>query len=224
MSKNPQNVTIYGYYSFPKETHREAVEWNQKSKYPAADTNKITPEFHMLVTQVQLDKLVKHIEDVFLPFVAARYKAGEKNNALDAKQIKKLTTALANADWEDQPPFLLIKPVPEKTAEMVPEAVASIKVNGLPGQDLVLKAIVNSEDELAVPDPDILQYPIIRGVQETVHNLHAGAVVAATINLYCYVASNLPGISGSASTVVYKSDGVQFGGGADIDEDEIFAD
>lgn len=224
MAKNPQNVTLHGYYSFPKETIKEAIEWNQKGRFPNPDTSKIAPEFHILVTQAQLDKLVGHIQDVFLPFVAEQHRAGEKRNALDPKQIARLNKALDEGDWEDQPPYLLIKPVHEKTAEMVPECVASIKVNGIPGRDLVLKAIVRSEDELAVPDEDILQYPIIKGINETVHQLEPGATVAATINLYSYVSGKLPGISGSAGTVVFKEEGVSFSGNADLDEDEIFAD
>lgn len=224
MAKNPKNITIYGYYSFPKETYKEAVEWNQKSDYPKPDVSKIAPEFHILVEKPQLEKLVKHLKDEYLPFVAQRHKAGETRDALDPAQVQRLEKWLDAEDWGAQPPYMPIKLVHDKTAEMVPEAMASIKVLGIPGKDLILKAIVNSEDELAVPDPDLLQFPVIKNLSETVHDMSAGCIVAATLNLYSFVSGKLPGISASASTVVFKSEGVAFGGGTDVDEDEIFID
>lgn len=224
MSKNPQNVTIYGYLSWPKFNYKEAVEWNQRSKFPNADVSKIRPEFHLLVKQAQLDKLVDHIKTVFLPFTETREKAGERGNALNAKQVAKLDAWLDAGDWEDQPPYMLIKPIDPKTAEQVPDAVASIKISGLPGQDISQMAIVQDESELAVPDPDILKFPVLKGIQETVHQLQPGAIAAATVNLYAFVTGNMPGVNGSASTAVFKEEGVRFGGSTDVDESEIFLD
>ena len=129
-----------------------------------------------------------------------------------------------DSDWEDQPPYIPIKPVDEKTLELAPEVVASIKVQGQASQDFTLKAIVNSEDELAVPDPDVLQFPIIKPISATVHNLYPGCYVAATLNLYTYLSGKMPGLSAGANVVIFKADGERFGGGTEIDEDEIFAD
>lgn len=224
MAKNEQNVTIYGRLSYPVFSHKAAVERNQKGKFPKDDPTKVAPEFHLLVEQAQLDKLVKHLEDVFIPYTVERSKAGEKRNALTQKEADRLLDWLANQDWELQPPYMPIKMVPEKTVDMAPEAVASIKVMGRQGEDLTLKAIVNEEDELVVPDSDILQFPIIKPLSATVHEMYGGCYVAATLNLYAFVSGKLPGISASAPTAVFKADGDRFGGSTEIDEDEIFAD
>jgi hypothetical protein len=102
--------------------------------------------------------------------------------------------------------------------------VATIKVIGTKGVDMELKAIVNSEDELLVPDPDLIQFPVIKPIGQTVHSMYPGAYVAATLNLYAYHNGKLPGFSAGASVAVFKADGERFGGGATIDEDEMFLD
>ena len=117
-----------------------------------------------------------------------------------------------------------MKPVPEKTQALAPEAVAMIKISGQRGLDIDLKAIVTSEDELNVPDPDQLAFPIVKPIGQTVHRMYGGCYVAATVNLYAFVSGKLPGFSASAGTAVFKADGDRFGGGVDVDEDEIFLD
>ena len=131
---------------------------------------------------------------------------------------------MVNSDWTEQPPYIPIKALSEKSAELAPEAVASLKVNGMRGQDLVLKAVVNSEDELVIPDENILAYPIIQPINRTVHELYPGSLAAATLNLYSFVSGKLPGFSASTGTVIFKADAERFGGGIAVDEDEIFAD
>lgn len=224
MAKNPATVTIYGRLSYPVFKHADAVARNASSMYPQSDPNRVAPEFNLLVEQPQLDKLVKHIKDVFLPYCAAQAAAGEKRNAIEPKAMKKLLALFDSEDWEEQPPYIPIKVVGEKTAKLAPEAVASVKVKGQNGMDMVLKAIVNDEDELAVPDPDLLTFPVIRPIEQTVHNLYGGSVAAATLNLYAFMASGMPGITASAGTVVFKADADAFGGGTAIDEEEIFMD
>ena len=105
-----------------------------------------------------------------------------------------------------------------------PEAVATVKVIGSKGQDIELKAIVNGDDELLVPDPDLLAFPVIKPIGQTVHSMYPGAYVAATLNLYAYHNGKHPGFSAGANVAVFKTDGDRFGGGVTVDEDEIFAD
>lgn len=83
----------------------------------------------------------------------------------------------------EQPPYIPIKALSEKSAELAPEAVASLKVNGMRGQDLVLKAVVNSEDELVIPDENILAYPIIQPINRTVHELSPGVARRSDLEL-----------------------------------------
>lgn len=224
-TNNPQTVTIYGRLSFPNFLYEQAVKRNQTSKYPK-DAADVAPDFNLLVEQPQLDKLLTKVRDEFLPFCKEQSAKGEKRNALDDKQIKKITDLLDSGDWADQPPYVPIKPVGDKTAELAPEAVASIKIGGNKGTDLEQKAIVNSEDEWLDPakHTDVLAYPVIAPISQTVHSMYGGCYVAATINLYAFVSGNLPGFSAGASVAVFKADGDRFGGGVSVDEDEIFAD
>ena len=221
-SNNPQVVTIYGRLSFPNFQYQQAVTRNATSKFPKKPED-VTPDFNLLVEQAQLDKLVEHVRTMFLPFVLEKGAKGERGG-LDQKQVDKIIKLLDSKDWEAQPPYIPIKPVPDKTAALAPEAVANIKIVGNKGVDIEQRAIVNDENELLVPDPDQLTYPIIRPIGQTVHSLYGGCYAGATLNLYAFVSGALPGFSASAGVVVFKADGDRFGGGIDVDEDEIFAD
>lgn len=222
-AKNPKTVTVYGRLSFPNFNYQQAVARNAKSQF-VKDAADVAPDFNLLVEQTQLDKLVNHVRTEFLPYCAQQEKDGQKRDALDAGQIDRLVKQLDAADWEAQPPYIPIKVVAEKTAELAPEAVASIKVVGNKGTDIELKAIVNSEDELLVPDPDLLTFPVIKPIGQTVHQMYGGCYVAATLNLYAFISGKLPGYSASASVAVFKADGERFGGGTSVDESEIFLD
>lgn len=222
-AKNPKTVTIYGRLSFPTFTAKEAYDRSQRGSYPAADVASAAPDFMLLVEEAQLDKLRTHVTDVFFPYCIEQEKNGEKRDVLSAKEVKQLTEQIMDAEFDgnfNTP----IKPVHEKSRDLAPEAVATIKAIGSKGVDMELKAIVNSEDELAVPDPDQLTFPVIKPIHTTVHSMYPGAYVAATLNLYAYHNGKLPGFSAGAGVAVFKADGERFGGGVSIDEDEMFLD
>jgi hypothetical protein len=223
-AKNPKNVTLYGRLSFPVFSYTAAVERNAKSNYPRP-ADEVAPEFHMLLEQAQYDKFKDHVTNVFLPNCLKRSNDGEKKDALNDKEIKRVLAVFK--DLENQPPYIPAKPMSEKTAELAPECVVSLKVVGVRGQDIVQKAIVTAEDQLTVPDPDIIwtpDYRTIKPINETVHQLFPGCYVAATLNLYAYISGSAPGFSASAGTIVFRNDGDRFGGGVAIDEDDIFDD
>lgn len=222
-AKNPKTVTIYGRLSFPNFNYAQAVARNAKSNFPK-DAADVAPDFNLLVEQTQLDKLIAHVKQEFLPYCVEQGGKGEKRDALSQADADRIIKLLDSGDFDAQPPYVSIKSVPEKTRDLAPEAVASIKVTGNKGVDIELKAIVNSEDELLVPDPDLLAFPVIRPIGQTVHQMYGGCYVAATLNLYAFISGKLPGFSSSASVAVFKADGERFGGGTSIDEDEIFAD
>lgn len=221
--KNPKTVTIYGRLSFPTWTAQEAYDRSQKGQYPAKDVASAAPDFQLLVEQGQFDKFMTHVENVFFPYCIAQSDAGEKKDVLDKSEVKKLMEGM-QGDLADQTFNTPVKPIHEKTAPLAPEAVAAIKVIGSKGQDMELRAIVQSEDELLVPDPDQLTYPIIKPIGQTVHSMYAGCYVAVTCNLYAYHNGKHPGFSAGASVAIFKADGDRFGGGTAVDEDEIFAD
>jgi hypothetical protein len=220
--KSPKRVTIYGRLSFPNFEHAAAVARNAKSKFPKP-ADEVQPDFNLLVEQAQLDKLVNHVTAEFLPYCLDQSTKGEKRDALSKKNLDRIVKIINAGDWENQPPYLPIKPIGDKTLALAPECVASIKVVGNKGTDIELKAIVNGEDELAVPDPDILQFPVIKPINQTVHQMYGGCYVVATLNLYAYETGSV-GFSAAASVAVFKADGDRFGGGVAIDEDEIFLD
>lgn len=221
--KNPKTVTIYGRLSFPVWTAKEAYDRSQGSKFPAADVSAAKPSFELLVEQGQFDKLMAHIENEFLPYCIQQHDAGEKRDTLDKAEVKKLLDGIRN-DLADQTFNTPLKAVHDKTAPLAPEAVAAVKCIGNAGVDLEQKAIVTSEDELAVPDPDRIAWPAIVPISQSVHSMYPGAIVAATLNLYAYHNGKHPGFSAGVSTAVFKADADRFGGGVTVDEDEIFAD
>jgi hypothetical protein len=221
--KNPKTVTIYGRLSFPNFVYQQAVARNAKSQFPK-DAADVAPDFNLLVEQPQLDKLIAHVTGEFLPYCVDQSNKGEKRDALTPAEVKKILKIIEAADWDSQPPYIPIKAVGDKTAALAPEAMAAIKIVGNKGVDVELKAIVNTEDELLVPDPDLLTYPVIKPIGQTVHQMYGGCYVAATLNLYAFISGKLPGFSASSSVAVFKADGERFGGGVSVDEDEIFLD
>jgi hypothetical protein len=222
-AKNPKVVTIYGRLSFPTFTADEAFARSQKGQYPAKSVAEAAPDFQLLLEQPQLDKLMNHITNEFFPYCIEQSDKGEKRDVLNANEVKKLTSDITG-DLADQNFNTPIKPIHEKTAPLAPECVAAIKVIGNKGVDLELKAIVTDEDELKVPDPDLLTFPVIKPIGQTVHSMYPGCYVAVTLNLYAYHNGKNPGFSAGGSTAVFKMDGERFGGGTSVDEDEIFAD
>lgn len=222
MAANPQTVTIYGRLSWPVWTMAQAIERNKTSKYPKAD-DRVAPSFNLLVEQDQLDKLIKHVETEFLPWVEERGKSGEKRNALSTREIKKIKDLLSSRDWEDQPPFIPIKVVPEKSRDLAPETVASVPVGGQAGRDLVQKAIVRNEDQLVDP-ASVSSFPAVLPLEATTLSLYGGCIASATLNLYAFTAAGSPGFSASATTVVFREDADSFSGSIDVDEEDMLLD
>lgn len=220
--KNPQVVTIYGRLSFPTFTAQEAFARSQKGSYPAATVADAAPDFQLLVEQAQHDKLHNHVVNEFFPFVLDKHTKGEKGG-LEDKELKKLLADITGdlADQNFNTPF---KPIHEKTAPLAPECVSAIKVIGNKGVDMEIKAIVNGDDELSIPEPDLITFPAIRPINKTVHTMYPGCYVAVTLNLYAYRNGKNPGFSAGGTVPIFKADGDRFGGGVSVDEDEIFAD
>ena len=219
----PPTITLKGRLSFPALTMEDAIALNDRSTYPVTP-DRVKPSFNLLIDQDTLDQLVAFLEDEFLPFCGMQFKANESKNALEPKHVKRLATSLKERDWENQPPYLAIKPVPEKTQEMAPDAVASIKVTGFPGKDILERAVVHGPEEVADAFQDeVSKYPTAIEIGMTTHSLYAGCVAAATLSPYAYVSGSLPGISLSTNVLFFKEDAEQFGSDDGIvDEDALF--
>jgi hypothetical protein len=222
-TKDPKTVTTMGRLSFPTFTAKAAYERSLKGQYPAADIASAAPDFQLLLEPKQLDKVRDHVLAVFFPYCVEQGVKGEKRDVLTTTEVADLTKQIKDADFSG-PYNVPFKPVHEKTALLAPECVATLKVIGNKGVDLDLKAVVNEEAELAVPDPAITQFPVIKKLSESVHDMYPGCYVAVTLNLYAYHNGKNPGFSAGASTAVFRADAERFGGGVAIDEDEIFLD
>jgi hypothetical protein len=221
---NPQNLTVRGRLSWPVWTVAEALKRNPKSKFPKPD-DQVKASFNLLLGEAQTEKVLTHLKDVFFPWCIEQEKAGQKSG-LTAAQVKKLNRNIDDADWATDGVFGLIGAVPEKSAELAPEAVINLKVNGLKGRDLEQKAVVKSEDQLKNPTGDLVipERGLILPVSDTNLELYPGSIVAATINLFAFVGAQ-PGVTASAGAVIFVQDAERFGGGGtEIDEDSIFMD
>lgn len=225
---NTKNVTIYGRLSWPTWTAQAAYDKSLGGKYPAKSVDEAKPDFNLVVDQAQLDKLRDFAINTFFPYCIQQDADGAKSDKLTAAEVAEITKQIKSADFGGKSaiynsPF---KPVHEKTLEMAPGAAASIKLIGSEGVDIVLKAIVEDESEFLDPaaHTDVLKYPVVQPIGVTVHNMYPGAYVAVTCNLYAYHNGKIPGFSAGASVAVFKADADRFGGGVDVDLDEIFAD
>jgi len=226
-SSDPQMVTIAGRLSFPNLTQAQAVVQNGKSNFPDPD-EKIAPSFFVVVKQSQIDKLIEHAETEFLPWCVQQGLDGQKRSALTQAEADKILAFLKAEDWTDAPPHTPIKAISAKQQDMIdekaPGSVATIKVSGRPGVDIIQSAQVNDKSELKA-GVDVKSFPNIVPVgQVEGAELYPGSNVAVTLNMFAFVASKVPGYTASATTVVFKGHNARFGGGAGVDEDEIFMD
>src|SRR6478752_3919377 len=147
VSTSPKQVTIYGRLSFPSWTAKEAYDLSLKGSYPAKDPADAAPHFQLLVSDAQWQKFYKHATEVFLPYCAEQAAKGEKKDSLSTAEVKQLSDGLN--DLENQTFNTPAKPVHPKSAELAPDAVATIKAIGPKGGDIDQKAIVNNESELS---------------------------------------------------------------------------
>lgn len=218
--QNPQDVLIRGRLSWPNFTYAEALRQNASSKFKRPE-EEVRPNYNLLLEEDQLDKLVDHLQNVFIPWCLEQEKAGAKSG-LTAAQAKKLNRVLDAREWDVDPLFGLINPVHAKTAELAPEAVASVRINGYRGQDIEQRAVVRNESQLANPTEDIIIPPrgLIMAVEETTHQLYPGSVVASQLNLFAFQGANV-GISATGAVAIFLRDAERFGGGGSIDEDAV---
>lgn len=217
-----------GAITYSDFTMDQALKSNERSTFKKADTADVAPSIQLLLDDVQLEKLTKHIIDVYLPEAVRRHNAGEKRDAFDAKLAKKIETALTEGvaeNWENTPPYLPVKKVYVKTLDVAPWAVATLKITGTKGRDFEQLARVNNEDELKVPDPKLLSFPVLQPIDKTVHDLYPGSWAYATLNLSGYfVSTGNYGISAYANTVVFLEDRDRLAGGGGLDEEDVFMD
>jgi hypothetical protein len=226
-AQRPNDYVLSGRLSYPAFTMPEALALNENGKKEYKKTaDKVKTHYNLLVTEAQLNKLLAYVTSEFLPYVETVGKEkGNEKGGLEKPMLTKLKRMIEAQDWEVDPIVGFIKPVSKKTAELAPEAVATVKVNGMKGQDVTRRAIVHDVSELVnqVDVPPIPARGLPLPVGDTNLELYPGAVCAAPINLYAYVTGSTPSITASGPTcILVNSNAERFGGGGEIDEDELF--
>lgn len=217
---NPREIkAVKGRLSFHDLTAQEAFENAQRGPF-AASTPTVAdakPYITLLLTEGSYEKMLKHIVEEFFPMCAEVYKnEGDKGkNALSPKEIAALTAQLEEGEGPYNTPFKLPS---DKTLELMPEAVRSLKVIGPKGGNFAVAAYVRGEDELSAPDPDRVKYPVILPINQTQHDLYSGCWAGTSGTLYSYRNGKNPGFSFGGDTVVFMADDARFGGGGAIDE------
>lgn len=218
-------ITVSGRLSYPVFTMAEAIERDKTSKYPAAKPEYIAPNFNLLLDQKSHDKVLEFFLDELLPYFVEVNKQNEDwgLSAVEAKRIEKL---LRSGDLEDQPPYIPLKPVPEKTQELAPEAVSMIKINGRRGANIKQLAVIESAEELNDNSTENFTGPAILPIEETVHTLYAGCVTGAKLGFYATKKAKPAGFQARATSAVFKSDADSFSAFGDdsIDYDDLFMD
>ena len=217
-----KNGTYTGRLSFPTLTAKAAYDLSLRGSYPAASEDVASPSFQLLLTQPQLDTFIAQGE-AFLAECVANEAAGAKKDALTQVEADFLLADI-KGDLAAQRYNTPLKAVSDKTAELAPEAVATLKVIGPKGGAIQVKAIAKSQKDIAPTSDHIWTKPVILNIEETVHELYAGCVAKVTVNLYSYKNGKNPGFSAGGSIVVFSADGDRFGGGNALDEDSMFLD
>ena len=223
---NPQVITIRGRLSWPVWTYDAALKRDATSKFPAKDKADVRPSFDLLLNETQAERIVTHLPDVFLPWCEEQGAKKDKSGLTPA-EVKKLTKVINEGEWDIEGIVGLIKPVHEKSVDLAPEAVMAVTVKGFKGRDLEKKAIVKDVSQLRVDDGTTVvpSKGMIVDIDDTNLELYPGSIVAATINLYAFVAGKTPGITASTGAAIFAADAERFGGGGTvIDEDAIFMD
>jgi hypothetical protein len=192
------------------------------------------PYANILLTETQYERIEKFLEDEFFPECNKIFK---QDPAAKLAASKKETDSLLEQIQEgERSPYNTPFSLPnEKTLALWPEAHRSIKCVGRLGVDLIQKAIVHSEDDLAkVKDPvtgdlvpinnRIIAKPQILDITETDKELYSGCWVSTQMEFWLYRVGKTPGLRADITTVIFAKDDTRFGGGVPIDEDAIFAE
>lgn len=225
---NPKKLSVKGRVSFPRVKHSDAVAFAAKSKYDSQKSpDQINSSVALLLEPAQVQKIVDHVLNEFLPYAAQQNKTGDKpDNQLEPKYIEKIEKFLQAGDWTDAPPNFPIKAINPKYQDQTPECTARLELKGPKGADIRVKAAIENDTQLLIPDPDLLSFPAIVPIERSTFELYPGAYAAATINLYSYFSTNaIYGIGAGVNALVYLGslEGERLGnGGNDVDEDDIF--
>lgn len=222
---NPKVLTVQGRLNFPKFTAQEAYESSLTGNYKKDSPAESKPSYNLLLTQDELDKVRKHLIEVFIPYCVEQGKKTPKDprktpDGLSMRDAKLFIDGFNEDDPKDQLYHTPLKRVPDKTLEKAPESVAMMRVVGPTGGQIKLVTVVTDPAELVAPTDQDIQFPQLRSVTDTNLQIYPGVYGGSTLEFYVYDSSGKPGINAAGPTFVRKldMDSLAGGGGPAIDE------
>lgn len=144
----PKKMQTQGILAFPIKSDEEITklaEWRVEKgiKKPKYD-DKIGGT--LFLTQVQVDRIVKHLLEVYMPFVDVYYKETDGDKGIEPGLTKKLVELIKKKDWSTKQ--LPIRELTDKDIENRPDEsyVAKLKFMGPYESNLKVKGIVLGEN------------------------------------------------------------------------------
>lgn len=158
----PDNLNVQGLLSYPIKSENEIVqlkEWRESKKMKK-------PKFpdkvgvNLLLKPAQYDKVVEHLEKVYVPFIDTLYKETDGDKGLEPEIVKGLLEKVKTRNWSDAD--LPIRDLTEKDIENNggedSPFVAKISIKGPFEADFKVKALVrDSQDRLQVVELNELE-------------------------------------------------------------------
>lgn len=231
MAKNPQVLwTFRGELSFPTLTIEELEAKNSRLGFAEQKCN-----YQILLSQAAFDKARDRLVDVFLPYCASLYDpsvpmAKQVFNALKPDDAKALIEQLSADDPFAGSLTTPFKKVGESTLEVVPHAVAAVKVMGQ--KDRRTKEPVNISQTLLVTDLDQVKPSEVVAVRDVVPfsmarediRFYPGCRVGTSGEFYSYYSGKFAGVSFGSGQITWMGDAPEIGGSSGPDVDALLAE
>lgn len=193
----------------------------EKNKGPFAKSNDTVADVSAYSTILLTAPQYERIKTQLIEFLGECAKLPKGEIKLTPAELKMLVRQI-EAD-EALPLNTPFKQLSEKTLELWPECVAAVKLLSPRGQSFVEEAIVRNEDDLKVPDPDRIGFPLQLPLRESRFTMYNGCWVIAPLSFYTYKNGANPGVSAGGTHIIFQRDDTPFAGGPGVDRDSIFA-
>jgi len=144
----PKGLNTQGLLSFPitSDADIEALQEYRLKKQIKKPKYADKIGVSLLLTQTQVDKISKHLEETYLPFVNVLYKETDGEKGVEPDEVKTLLALVKKRDWTTKQ--LPLRDLTPKDVENRPDEkyVAKIKVQGPYESAFSKKAIVMNGD------------------------------------------------------------------------------
>lgn len=161
----PKNLVVQGQLSFPLKSQQDIeqlAQWRERKGKPAPQfSDKIGAR--LILNQVNYDKAVQYLTDVYLPFVNTLYKKSKGAKGIEPDLVKGLLKQAKDGVWTDpldrkHRPNMPIRDLTDKDRENMRDfpGVAKLSFMGPWQEDIQVKAIRQIDGLRAVQSIDQL--------------------------------------------------------------------